>query len=142
MNIGNVSASRAANLQTLVWDLRVFVILHTFLLLVYICLKPRPFCASHYKATSKHSRFWEFWLYFAKRFLWPQTKTGKVPLPSWLLQWLGRLIACDNAYVKRFAKFPDFFETQCWQCCLHVSFYTTGCLVIPSCAQLEFSVPS
>ena len=34
---------RAANFQTLVWDLRLFVILQTFLLLFYICLKPRLF---------------------------------------------------------------------------------------------------
>ena len=24
-------------------------------------------------------------------------------------------MVCGNAYVKRFAKFPDLFETRCWQ---------------------------
>ena len=24
-------------------------------------------------------------------------------------------MACGNAYVKHFAKFPDYFKTQCWQ---------------------------
>ena len=46
---------RVANFQTLVWDLRFFVILQTFLLLSYICLKPRLFCISYHKTTSKHS---------------------------------------------------------------------------------------
>ena len=26
----------------------------------------------------------------------------------------GTSCACGNAYGKHFAKFPDFFETQCW----------------------------
>ena len=27
----------------------------------------------------------------------------------------GQALACGNAYVEHFAKFLDFFETQCWQ---------------------------
>ena len=57
---------RVADSQTLVWDLRLFVRLQTFLLLFYICLKPRLFCTSHHKTTSKHPRIQNFWLHFAK----------------------------------------------------------------------------
>ena len=72
----------------------------------YICLKPKLFCTSHHKTTSKHPRIQEF----CKKFWWPQTKTGKAPPLSWFL--LGRPMTCGNAYVKHFAKFPDFSETH------------------------------
>ena len=45
-------------------------------------------------------------------------KSAPTP-PSWLLLCLGRPMTCSNAYVKHFAKFPDFFKTQCWKLCLH-----------------------
>ena len=110
------STKRAANTQTLVWDLRLFVILQTFLLLFYICWKPRFFCIFHHKTTSKqHPKTKKFRLYFAKTFCDPQTNTGKAPPLSWLLLRVGRPMACGNAYVEHFAKFLDFFETQCWQ---------------------------
>ena len=109
------SAIRAANFQTLVWDLRLFVILQAFLLLFYICWKPRLFCISHHKNTSKHPKTQKFKLYFAKTFCYPKQKLGKRPPLSWFLLCLGRLMACGNAHVEHFAKFLDFFETQCWQ---------------------------
>ena len=67
------------NFQTLVWGLRLFVTLQTFLLLFCICLKPRHFCTSHHKTTSKRPRIQAFWLYFAKKFLWLH-KNGKSAL--------------------------------------------------------------
>ena len=73
---------RVANFQTLVWDLRLFVILPTFLLLFYECLKPRLFCKSHHKTTSKHPRIQEFWLYFAKKFCDSRLKWEKLPHPA------------------------------------------------------------
>ena len=91
---------RVANFQTLVWDLRLFVILQTFLLLFHIYLKPRLSCTTHHKTTSKHPSTQEFWLYFAKKILRPQTKTGKAPPPIWLLPCLGRSMACSNANIK------------------------------------------
>ena len=81
----------------------------------YICLKPKLFCTSQHKTTSKHPRFPEFCLYCAKNFCDSQTKTGKAPVPSWLLLCLGSPMPCGNAYVKPFTKFPDFFKTQLWQ---------------------------
>ena len=103
--------NRVANFQTLVWDLRLFVILQTFLILFYICLKPRLFGTFHHKTTSKHPRIQEF----CKKNLWFQTKTSKALPPSWLLLCLGKPMTCGNAYFKHFAKSSDFFETQCWQ---------------------------
>ena len=79
----------------------------------YIYWKPKPFCTSHHKTTSKHFRIQEFWLHFAKKFC-DFRQNGKAPPPSWLLC-LGRPMACGNSCVKHFAKFPDFFETQCCQ---------------------------
>ena len=110
---------RVANFQTLVWDLRLFVILQTFLLLFYICLKPRLFFA--YPITKPPTRTQEFKSFdsiLQKKFCDFRQKRTKLPPPSWLLLLLGRPMACGNAYVKHFAKFPDFFETQCWQPCL------------------------
>ena len=46
---------------------------------IYICLKPRHFCTSHHRTTSKHSRIQEFWLYFAKKFCDPRQKREKSP---------------------------------------------------------------
>ena len=75
--------SRAANFQTLVWDLRLFVILQTFLLLFHICLKPRVFCTSHHKTTSEHPRIQEFCLYFANSVIsdknWKSAPTQLAP---------------------------------------------------------------
>ena len=71
-----------------------------FLLLIYICLKPRLFLTFHHKTTSKHPRIQKFWIYFAKKFCDSQTKTGKAPPPSWLLLCVVRPMACGNAYVK------------------------------------------
>ena len=49
------------------------------------------------------------------------TKTVTSPLSSWLLLCLGRPMGCGKAYVKHFAKFPDFFETQCWRPCMRAA---------------------
>ena len=89
-----MAAHRVANFQTLVWDLRLFVILQTFLLLLYICLKPRLFCTSHHKTTSKHPRIQKFWLYFAKAFCNPRQERGKPLHPAgsscaWAGLWLA-----------------------------------------------------
>ena len=111
------STIRVANFQTLVWDLRLFVILQTSLLLFHIYWKPRLFCISHHKTTSKHPKTQKFRL-FCKNFLWTWErleKTGKASPLSWFLLCLGRPLVSGNAYVKHFAKFLDFFETQCWQ---------------------------
>ena len=70
---------RAAHFQTLVWDLIIFVILQTFLVFFYICLKPRLFRTSHHKTTSKHPRIQEFWVYFAKNFFNSRQKQEKRP---------------------------------------------------------------
>ena len=53
---------------------------------------------------------------FCKKISVTSDKNGKSAPPSWTLC-LGRPMACGNAYVKHLAKFPDFFETQCWQPC-------------------------
>ena len=85
--------NRVANFQTLVWDLRLFVILQTFRPLFYIRLKPRLFCTSHHKTTtSKHPKIQEFWLYFAKSFCHLRQKRKKRPHPAgsscvWAGQW-------------------------------------------------------
>ena len=71
--------NRVANFQTLVWDLRLFVILQTFLLLFCTCLKPRLFCTFHHKTTSKHPRIKEFWLYFAKISVTPDKNEKSAP---------------------------------------------------------------
>ena len=73
------STIKAANFQTLVWDLRIFVKLQTFLLLFYICWKPRLFCISHHKTTSKHPKTQKFRPYFAKTFCDSRLKLGKRP---------------------------------------------------------------
>ena len=86
-------------------DLRLFVILLTFFLLFYICLKPRLLCASHHKTTNSRTL-----TLFCKKILQSQTKTEKAPPSSWLILCLGRLMTRGN-----FAKFSNFFETQCWQ---------------------------
>ena len=86
---------------------------------LYICSRPILFCTSHHNTTSsKHPRIHE-WIFLTllQKILWPQTKTGKVPPPSWLLLCLGKPMACGNAYVTHFAKFPNLFEAQCWQPC-------------------------
>ena len=93
-----VIKTRVTNFRTLVWDLRFFVILQTFLLLSYIRLKPRVFCTPYPNTTSKHSRIQKFWPYFANKILWLQTKTGKAPPPSWLLLCLGMPMACGSTY--------------------------------------------
>ena len=101
---------RVANFQTLVWDLRLFVMLQTFLLL---------FCTSHHKTTSKHPRIQEFWLYFAKIFSDPRQKQEKRPHPAgsscvWAGLWLEVTVAM----------FSDVFETQCWQPWLYILCYS------------------
>ena len=45
---------------TLVWDLRLFVRLQTFLLLFHICLKPSLFCTSHHKPLASPLEFKNF----------------------------------------------------------------------------------
>ena len=60
--------SRVANFQTLVWELILFVILQTFLLLFLYMLKTKTFLHILSQTTSKHPKIQKFWLYFAKDF--------------------------------------------------------------------------
>ena len=80
----------------------------------YICLKPRLLCTFHHKTTSKHPEFKNFDSILQKNSVTPD-KNEKSASPSWQLLCLGRSMACGNAYVKHFTKFPDFFETPRWQ---------------------------
>ena len=59
-NILHTPSIRVANFQTLVCDLRLFVILQTFLLLFLYMLKTKTFCTSHHKTTSNHPRIQDF----------------------------------------------------------------------------------
>ena len=73
---------RVASFQTLVWDLRLFVILQTFPLLFFICLKSRLFCTFHHTTTSKQSRIQKFLLYFARKFCDSRQKREMRPHPA------------------------------------------------------------
>ena len=76
-----------------------------FPLLFYICLKP-----SHHKTTSKHPRIHEFWLYFAKKILWPQTKTGKRPHTAGCsCAWVG-LWPVVTCILSTWQNFQTFFK--------------------------------
>ena len=55
-------------------------------------LKTMAYFTSHHNTTSKHPRIPAFYVILQKK-----------------------IMACGNAYVKHFAKIPDYFETQCWQ---------------------------
>ena len=98
--------TRVANVQTLVWDLRLFVILQTFLLLLNIFSKPRLLCTPHHKTTSMHLEFKNFDSILQKNFV-ISDKSGKSAPPSLCL---GRPMAFGNAYVRHFTKFLDFFK--------------------------------
>ena len=70
---------------------------------------PRLICTFYYKTISKHLIIQKFWFYLHKHSValdkngkWAPTKLAS-PVP-------GRPMP--------FEKFPDFFETQCWQPCL------------------------
>ena len=61
---------------------------------------------------TKHpERTLEFQYFYSvlQKIPWVQTKTKKVPRSRCLFLLLGRPMACGNAYVKHFAKFPDLF---------------------------------
>ena len=72
----------------------------------YIYVKPRLVCTSYHKTTSKHPRIQEFWLYFAKKISKTSDRNRKSS-PTQLTPSVP--MACGNAYVKHFTKFPDFF---------------------------------
>ena len=98
--------SRVANSQTLVWDLRLFVILQTFFTTFLYMLKTKTFCTPHHKTTGKHPRIKEFRLYFAKKNSVIPNKNGK---SATICMCLGRPMACGNALVMHLAKFPQIF---------------------------------
>ena len=60
--------ARAANFQTLFWDLRLFVILQTFLLLFLYMLKTKTFLHIPSQNHQQNPKIQKFWLYFAKKF--------------------------------------------------------------------------
>ena len=88
---------------------RLFFILQTFLLLFYICLKPRLFCISHHKTTSEHHKNFDSIL--QKEFCDSRQKWEKRLHP------VGSSVPGQAYGLRYFAKFSDFFETQCWQLC-------------------------
>ena len=100
--------TRVVNLQTLVWGLRLLVILQIFLLLFHIWSKRRLFRTFHHKTSSKHPKNSIFWLYFTKIFC-----DFKQSVSTQLC--LGRPMDCGSVYVKHSVNFSDFFETQCRQ---------------------------
>ena len=117
-NSFNSPIFRVANFQTLVWDLRLCVILQTFQLLFLYMLQTTTFLripSRNQNQAPQNSRI--LTLFCKKNPCDPRKKLGKAAPPSWLVLCLGRLMACDNAYVKQFVKFPDFFETPCWPPC-------------------------
>ena len=68
--------SRVANFRTLVWDLRLFVILQAFLLLFYICLKPRLFAYPITKPPANTLQYKNFYSSLQTIFATPD-KNGK-----------------------------------------------------------------
>ena len=77
-----VPIGRVANFQTLVWDIRLFVIPPTLLLLFYIWLNPRLFGTFNRKTTTKHPKIQEFRIYFAKKFCGLRQKREKCSHPA------------------------------------------------------------
>ena len=76
----------------------------------YICLKPRLFCKSHYKTTSKHPRIQDFWLYFAKKFCNFRQKQEKCPYPvGSFCAWAGLWPAITHT-LSTFRSFQTFWK--------------------------------
>ena len=105
--------SRVANFQTLVWDLRLFVKLQTFLLLFYTCLKPRFFAHFITKPPASTLKFKNFYSNLQENFVTPD-KNGKCaltqlapPVPG---QAYGHTLSTSRSF-----RLSDFFETHCWQ---------------------------
>ena len=97
------------SLSLRLWDLRLFDIFQTSLLLFYICLKPRLFCTFHHKTTSKHPRIQEFWLYFEKNSVTPD-KNGKSAFTQLALPVPGQAYGLWPA-VKRTLSTSQSFQT-------------------------------
>ena len=107
-------ANRAANSQTLVWDLRLFVILQTFLLLFFIhAWNQDVFAHLITKPPASTLEFKNFDSILQKISVIPN-KNGKSASTQLAPPVPGQAYG-SNTYVKHFAKFPDFLETQCWQ---------------------------
>ena len=106
-------------------SLRSQTICHTadILTTFFIYAKNHHISTSYNKTPSKTPRIPVFLVCFAKKLLWVQTKTGRVPRYRCHFLRLGRFMVCGNAYVEHFAKFPDFFEAQCWQPCVKLTRY-------------------
>ena len=111
--VGFSLVSRVANFQTLVWNLRLFVILQTFLLLFYTCLKSRLFCTSHHKPPASTLEFKNFDSVLQKVSVtfdknWKSAPTQLAPLLP------GQ--ACSNAYIKQtLREVSRLILKQCWQ---------------------------
>ena len=75
-------------------------------------LKTKTFLQTPHKTTSKHPIIQEFWLYFAKKFVILDKNEKSAPTQ---LAPPVQAYACGNVYFEHLAKFPDFFEAQCWQ---------------------------
>ena len=118
---------RVANFQTLVWDLRLLVILQTFPRLFNICLKLPLFPIQSQKKTASTLKFQYFYSTSRNKFLWTKTKTWKAPGSLWHLLYLNRSLVCGNAYVKHFALFQTSrLFWQPWLTLIKLRWYKTG----------------
>ena len=83
----------------------------------YTPTKSHNFFTFSYKTISKRPRIPAFSLNFAYKASIGYDKNGKSTPLHWHPLRLGRPVTCGNMYVKHFAEFSHFFETQCWQPC-------------------------
>ena len=98
-------------------SLRSLYLLYCRLPYDFVLYMPKTTTFSHSiaKQPAWTLEFQYFYSILQMNFCEPRQKTGRAPFLRWHLLRLDRPMTCGNAYVKHFTKFPNFFETQCWQ---------------------------